>query len=117
MSHSPLPWKAGAADEDASLIYDAEDNIVASTEDISKFSRSIETEARENANAALIVAAVNAHAELLAALRGLFSNKHLDLGDCVYRVRERELEGWEGASVKQWSDAVTAAKELLKRFP
>lgn len=80
MTHSTLPWRTGAAHEDAELIYDAEDNIVASTEDTSKFSRSIETEARENANAALIVQAVNSHADLLPLLKELVDIEGLQPG-------------------------------------
>jgi hypothetical protein len=64
-NHSPLPWKTGAANEDGELIYDALDRIVASAEDTSKFCRSAETEGRENANAALIVASVNCRDALL----------------------------------------------------
>lgn len=53
------------------------------------------------------------NAALRTALSALFGNPHLDLGDLVYQVREREGEGWEGASVKAWSDAVTAGRHLL----
>ncbi len=48
-----------------------------------------------------------------ATLRALSSNPHLDLGDLVYKVREAEGEGWEGPSVKAWSEAVTGARALL----
>jgi len=48
------------------------------------------------------------------ALLAIFSNPHVDLGDLVYTIRERELEGWEGPAVKQWGDAVAAAHKLLK---
>lgn len=48
------------------------------------------------------------------ALRGLMDNEHIDLGDQIYVVREREGLGWDGPSVKKWSDAITAAKDVLK---
>lgn len=51
---------------------------------------------------------------LVEALEGLFSNKHLNLEDAVYQVKERELQGWDGASVHQWIKAVKAAQEALK---
>ena len=50
---------------------------------------------------------------LRAALTGLMTNPHMDLGDLVYNVREREQNGWEGPSVTAWSNAVTAAKAAL----
>lgn len=53
--------------------------------------------------------------DAIAALRALTGNPHLHLGDLVYNVRDRELEGWEGPSVKAWSDAVVAAADVLKR--
>ena len=39
-----------------------------------------------------------------AALRGLMTNPHINLGDLVYDVREREGKGWDGPDVKAWSD-------------
>lgn len=53
--------------------------------------------------------------DAIAALRALTSNPRMDLGDLVYTVRERELEGWEGPAVKAWSNAVLAATDVLKR--
>jgi hypothetical protein len=53
--------------------------------------------------------------DAIAVLRALTTNPHLSLGDLVYTVRERELEGWEGPAVKSWSDAVVAATDVLKR--
>jgi hypothetical protein len=53
--------------------------------------------------------------ELLSALKELFENPHLDLEDLVYTIREREGDGWDGNSVTQWSNAVTNAKNLLKK--
>lgn len=50
----------------------------------------------------------------LNILRRLMTNPHLNLGDRVYDVREREGLGWEGPSVKAWSDAVSDAREILK---
>lgn len=52
--------------------------------------------------------------QLEETLRALTTNPHLNLGDLVYQVRERELLGWDGPAVKAWSDAVTKAQELLK---
>lgn len=69
----------------------------------------------DQANGDFIVRACNAHDDLVAALRALLSNPHLDLGDLVYDVREAEGLGWEGPSVKAWSDAVTAAKAALAK--
>ena len=54
-------------------------------------------------------------AALRAALEALFANPHMDLGDLVYAVRERELQGWDGPAVKQWSDAVKAARAALSQ--
>ena len=48
------------------------------------------------------------------ALSALFNNPHIDLGDFVYQVREREGQGWEGSAVKAWSDAVVAGSRLLR---
>ena len=54
--------------------------------------------------------------ELIDALRQLFANANIDLGELVYQVREREGLGWDSPSVKHWSDAVATAKALLKRI-
>jgi hypothetical protein len=51
--------------------------------------------------------------ELEDVLRALLTNPHLDLGDLVYDVREREGEGWDGPSVNAWGNAVTKAKALV----
>ena len=53
--------------------------------------------------------------EAIAALRAITTNRHVDLGDLVYQVRERELQGWDGPSVTAWSNAVIAVKAVLKR--
>lgn len=50
-------------------------------------------------------------------LRALMSNPHLSLEDLVYDVRDHELQGWDGPAVKQWSDAVMAAKKWIKENP
>lgn len=52
-----------------------------------------------------------------AVLRALMTNPHIDLGDQIYTVREHEGEGWDGPSVKMWSDAVSAARKLLQEPP
>lgn len=51
---------------------------------------------------------------LLNVLIALARNPHINLGDQIYDVRESEGLGWSGPSVKAWSDAVTAAEEILK---
>lgn len=53
--------------------------------------------------------------DALTILRTLMDS--YELGDLVYDVREREGLGWEGPKVKAYSNAVTAAKELLKAQP
>jgi hypothetical protein len=52
---------------------------------------------------------------LLAVLRALTTHPHVSLGDLVYAVRDAEGLGWDGPSVKAWSDAVTQAQALLAR--
>lgn len=54
--------------------------------------------------------------ELAAALRALMTHPHIDLGDLVYDVREREGRGWDGPAVIAWSAAVTNARNLMKRM-
>jgi hypothetical protein len=63
------------------------------------------------ANARLLAAAP----ELLAALVALSTNPHGDLGDMIYHVKERECEGWDGASVTAWSNAVAAARAVIAK--
>lgn len=53
--------------------------------------------------------------ELLEALIALTTNKHLNLGDLVYYIREQELEGCDGQSVKAWSAAVTNAQNAIAK--
>lgn len=62
-------------------------------------------------DAALIAAAP----ELFEALSALLSNKHINLGDLVYAIREREGEGWDGPSVTAWSNAVDAARKAIAK--
>lgn len=68
-------------------------------------------EGEDLANARLIATAP----DMLAALEAITSNPHLDLGDLVYQVRERECQGWEGDAVRQWSEAVTSVKEAIRK--
>lgn len=53
--------------------------------------------------------------ESISALKGLFANPHLNLGDQVYVVRESELQGWDGPAVTQWSEAVAAANAVMNK--
>lgn len=50
----------------------------------------------------------------VTVLRALFSNDHLDLGDLVYYVRDREGLGWDGPAVKSWGVAVAEAFDFLR---
>ena len=52
---------------------------------------------------------------LLAALLLLTGNPHIDLGDLVYQVREREGKGWDGPAVLAWSQGVTSAKAAIAK--
>lgn len=52
--------------------------------------------------------------QVLDVLNRLMTNEHIDLGDLVYTVREREGEGWNGPSIKAWSKAVEDAEWHLK---
>jgi hypothetical protein len=49
----------------------------------------------------------------VAIMRALCTQEHLDLGDLVYVVRDREGQGWEGPAVKAWSEAMIAAFAFL----
>lgn len=71
----------------------------------------VDTDEEAIANAKLISAAP----DLLEALIAISTNKHLNLGDLIYDVRERELKGWEGESVKAWSDAVKKVEAAIKK--
>ena len=57
----------------------------------------------------------NAAPDLLAALKALTTNPHINLGDLVYKVRESEGEGWDGPQVKAWSDAVQSAASAITK--
>lgn len=101
-AHTPGPWVATKSDEDNRMDINGDGFYIAEV---------IGGMTAFEANISLIAAAP----ELLEALRALMTNKHLDLGDLVYTVREREGEGWEGHSVKAWSDAVTAARAAIAK--
>jgi len=63
----------------------------------------------------MAAAALEENARLRAALVALTTNPHMNLGDLVYGVREREGLGWEGPAVKAWSDAVQSAETALRK--
>lgn len=98
MSHTPGPWSLYQSNK---LCIESPSGNIA-----------LCNLARENFDDAKLIAAAP---DLLAALVALTTNKHLSLGDLVYTIRERELEGWEGPSVVAWSEAVTAAKAAIKK--
>lgn len=58
-----------------------------------------------------IQAAMQTIRALIEGVEKLTTNKHVTLGDLVYNVREREGKGWNGKSVTQWSEAVTAIEQ------
>ena len=51
--------------------------------------------------------------QAIEIIRALTGNAHINLGDLVYNVREREGLGWEGPSVVGWGAAVKAAEDFL----
>jgi len=53
--------------------------------------------------------------ELESVLTALMTNPHLNLGDLIYTVRERECVGWDGPAVIAWGNAVEAAEKATKR--
>jgi hypothetical protein len=53
--------------------------------------------------------------DLLGAAKAIATSKHVNLGDLVYQVREREGSGWDGPEVKKWSDAVQAFNAAIAR--
>jgi hypothetical protein len=55
------------------------------------------------------------HKDAFEALHLLATNPHLDLGDLVYTVREKELKGWDGPAVTQWGTAVAKVIDVMKR--
>ena len=63
------------------------------------------------ANARLAAAAP----ELLEALKALLFHPHVNLGDLVYAVRDREGLGWTGRSVTAWNQAVLQAKAAIAK--
>lgn len=110
MSHTPGPWKwLGEPGKRGTLNSASGEVIEHAPYEGMWFARYNAEE--DAANARLIAAAP----ELFVALKALTSNPHLDLGDETYQVREREGLGWEGPSVKAWSDAVSAARAALAK--
>lgn len=78
--------------------------------------RAAAAKARHEARAAedVVDATFDPVSDLKDTLRALLTNPHLNLGDLVYQVREREGLGWEGPAVTAWSAAVNKAQELVK---
>ena len=60
--------------------------------------------------------ALSEYAELLGALLLLTGNPHIDLGDLIYQVREREGEGWDGPAVLAWGEAIRSSKSALAKM-
>lgn len=83
---------------------------VPGTDDVDSYGGYLFCETITKANAEELVKRWNAFKHI----ESLLSNTHIDLGDLVYKVRESEGLGWEGLSVKSWSDAVTGLKEIFK---
>jgi len=54
--------------------------------------------------------------EMYKALKALFSNKYLALGDLVYQVRDSELAGWDGKWVTHWGEAVDRAEKVIAQY-
>lgn len=52
-------------------------------------------------------------ANLIEGAQLLNSCPHADLGDIVHAIRERELQGWDGPAVTQWSNGVTKLRAAL----
>lgn len=50
----------------------------------------------------------------LNLLRRLATHDHVNLGELVYTVRERELKGWDGPAVQSWSSLITEVLATLK---
>lgn len=48
------------------------------------------------------------------AAKKVNTQKGIDLGDLIYRVRENEGKGWEGPLVKRWSNAVAELEASLR---
>jgi len=46
--------------------------------------------------------------DLKGALRTLVSER---IGDFIYRIRDREMKGWDGPRVNAWSDAVQVVEK------
>lgn len=102
--HTSWPWKLLKFADDERYVVTNQDGHEGFYREIAtvSFGYSEPAETEQHANARLIAAAP----EMLEALLAITSNKHMNLGDLVYYVRERECQGWEGRSVKAWSDAV-----------
>lgn len=123
---TPRPWTIDDVLNNLDEDYDGQDIIISKegcplvtvrgTDDMSCMEED-ETEkmmVEVVANAELIVTAVNNFDKMKEALTALLTNKHVDLGDLVYKVRDSEGKGWEGPSVVAWGKAVVNAKQLLE---
>jgi hypothetical protein len=102
--HTPGPWEWC---ETKTGLYGPDYPIIDTDRDWGMFLHPTNLEA----NARLIAAAP----ELLEALEALTSNPHVNLGDLVYQVRDREGLGWDGPQVTKWSNAVQQARAAIAK--
>lgn len=107
-THTKGPWRIGKG---RSVVADVPVPEMRGSEAVDFYGGHMVAESVTALNQPIIAAAP----EMFEALNALFSNPHVDLGDLVYQIREREGEGWEGAAVKGWSEAITKAKAAIAK--
>ena len=101
--HTPLPWKTHAVD-DCSIVNN-DGNFAASTFiDADDYEENHE---RREADAALIVQAVNSHAALTEAVRDMI--EALETAQAFIEISKEARPVWKGIL-----DSLTRAKELVK---